>query len=229
MFTGNSKTTYWLIGVLITIIIAVGGFFVWQNTATKNKNTNSSSQNTANTNSSFQNNTNADSVNRAEEKAKTVVAPSTGKELVVEGVPTIATASTAVSAKGAYDLLLVEAKKWKEDAVLVNLKSDQDVALDGKSSTWEAHFISKGDLKKGWKATMKDKIVSDAAEEETNAKNIVEPPFTVDSGDAIKAGLGDLGATEVTVSSIRLFQETESGEWFWSIATDKGNITLKSR
>jgi len=137
--------------------------------------------------------------------------------------------STAVSAKGAYDLLLVEAKKWKEDAVLVNLKSDQDVALDGKSSTWEAHFISKGDLKKGWKATMKDKIVSDAAEEETNAKNIVEPPFTVDSGDAIKAGLGDLGATEVTVSSIRLFQETESGEWFWSIATDKGNITLKSR
>lgn len=209
-----------IIGVMILIAIAAGGFFVWQNQNTATKNTNSSSS---------QNNTNADSVIRAEEKAKTVVAPSTGKELVVEGVPPVAAAPTALSAKGAYDLLFVEAKKWKEDAVLVNLRSDKDIALDGKSNIWEGFFISQADHTKGWSAALENGIVGIGKEKPSSAKTLTEPGFVVDSGDAIKAGLGDLGQTEVTVSSIRLFQETESGEWFWSIAADKGNVTLKAR
>ena len=168
-----------------------------------------------------------------------VVAPSTGKEVEVKGVLEVAEASTAVTAKGAYEKLLAEAKKWKEDATLVNLRSDQDVALDGKSIKWEGFFISQSDHSKGWKAVLQDGVAGNSAEQETNAKVLTEPAFMVsanggsasggDSADAIKAGLGDLGALEVKVSSIRLFQETESGEWFWSVATDKGNITLKAR
>ncbi len=212
MTNDSSKIIYWGIGILASVAVVVGGFFVWKNYTQQPQ---------------YVNNTNA--INQDIIKENTVVAPSTGKEVVIEGVPTAATASAAVSAKEAYELFLAEAKKWKEDAVLVNLKSDKDVALDGKSSTWEAHFISKSELTKGWTAVMKNKVVADAVEEVTNAKNIVEPALTVDSGDAIKAGLGDLGQSEVRVSSIRLYQETEAAEWFWSIATDKGNITLIAR
>ena len=221
----SSKTTYYLLAVLMLVILAAGGFFYWKTSKDLPDITAGQPQNT---NVSQNSNTTA-----------IVVAPSTGKEVEVKGVPEVAEAQTAVAAKGAYEKLLAEAKKWMDDAVLVNLRSDQDVALDGRSIKWEARFISKSDLTKGWKAVLKDGTVSDAAEQGASAKILTDPDFAVsanggsasggDSGDAIKAGLGDLGASEVKVSSIRLFQETESGEWFWSVATDKGNITLKAR
>ena len=211
----SSKTTYYLLAVLILVILAAGGIFYWQTSKDLPDITAGQPQN-----ANVAQNSNA---------AAIVVAPSTGKGVEVKGVPETAEASTAVTAKGAYEKLLAEAKIWKDDATLVSLSSDSDVALDGKSTKWEARFISKSDLTKGWKAVLKDGTVSDAAKQGASAKILTDPGFAVDSGDAIKAGLGDLGASEVKVSSIRLFQETESGEWFWSIATDKGNITLKAR
>ena len=211
----NLTATYWLFGVLILVILAAGGFLYWNTPKDLPDITAGQPQNT--------------NVSQNSNAAAIVVAPSTGKEVEVKGVPETAEAQTAVTAKAAYEKLLAEVKKWMDDAVLVNLRSDQDVALDGRSIKWEARFISKSDLTKGWKAVLKDGTVSDAAEQGASAKILTDPGFAVDSGDAIKAGLGDLGASEVKVSSIRLFQETESGEWFWSVATDKGNITLKAR
>ena len=211
----NLTATYWLFGVLILVILAAGGFLYWNTPKDLPDITAGQPQNT--------------NVSQNSNAAAIVVAPSTGKEVEVKGVPETAEAQTAVTAKAAYEKLLAEAKIWKDDATLVSLSSDSDVALDGKSAKWEARFISKSDLTKGWKAVLKDGTVSDAAEQGASAKILTDPAFAVDSGDAIKAGLGDLGASEVKVSSIRLFQETESGEWFWSIATDKGNITLKAR
>src|SRR3990172_9876199 len=211
----NLTATYWLFGVLILVILAAGGFLYWNTPKDLPDITAGQPQNA---NVSQNSNTTA-----------IVVAPSTGKEVEVKGVPETAEAQTAVTAKGAYEKLLAEAKKWMDDAVLVNLRSDQDVALDGRSIKWEGFFISQSDHKIGWSAIFQDGIVSGSKEQETSAKKITEPAFTAASGDAIKAGLGDLGASEVKVSSIRLFQETESGEWFWSVATDKGNITLKAR
>src|SRR3990167_6414664 len=211
----SSKTTYYLLAVLMLVILAAGGFFYWKTSKDLPDITAGQPQNA---NVSQNSNTTA-----------IVVAPSTGKEVEVKGVPETAEAQTAVTAKGAYEKLLAQAKIWKDDAILVSLSSDSDVALDVKSAKWEARFISKSDLTKGWKAVLKDGAVSDAVEQGVSAKILTDPGFAVDSGDAIKAGLGDLGASEVKVSSIRLFQETESGEWFWSVATDKGNITLKAR
>lgn len=213
---GQSKIWFAVIGVLAVVVVVMGGIFVWQNIVSPPPSTPDQSRNI---NISASRNV----------SVATVVAPSSGKEVVVEGVPLRAQSTTAVTAKEAYDLFLAEAKKWKDDAVLVSIASDKDAALDGRSATWEAHFISQGDHAKGWKATLKDKTVTDIGEETTSAKTLTEPKFTVDSGDAIKAGLGDLGASEVKVSSMRLFQETEGGEWFWSVATDKGNITLKAQ
>ena len=216
MSTESSKTFYLLTGVIvIVIVISVGGFLYWNTSKDLPDITAGQPQN-----ANVSQNSNATAI---------VVAPSTGKEVEVKGVPETAEAQTAVTAKGAYEKLLAEAKKWMDDAVLVNLRSDQDVALDGRSIKWEGFFISQSDHKIGWSAIFQDGIVSGSKEQETSAKKITEPAFTADSGDAIKAGLGDLGASEVKVSSIRLFQETESGEWFWSVATDKGNITLKAR
>src|SRR3990172_887758 len=221
----SSKTTYYLLAVLILVVLAAGGIFYWQTSKDLPDITAGQPQNV--------------NVSQNSNAAAIVVAPSTGKEVEVKGVPEIAEAQTAVTAKGAYEKLLAEAKIWKDEAKFVSLSSDSDVALDGKSTKWEARFISKSDLTKGWKAVFKDGAVSDAAEQGASAKILTDPAFAVsanggsasggDSGDAIKAGLGDLGASEVKVSSIRLFQETESGEWFWSVATDKGNITLKAR
>ena len=211
----SSKTTYYLLAVLILVVLAAGGIFYWQTSKDLPDITAGQPQNA--------------NVSQNSNAAAIVVAPSTGKEVEVKGVPEIAEAQTAVTAKGAYEKLSAEAKIWKDDATLVSLSSDSDVALDGKSAKWEARFISKSDLTKGWKAVLKDGTVSDAAKQGASAKILTDPGFAVDSGDAIKAGLGDLGASEVKVSSIRLFQETESGEWFWSVATDKGNITLKAR
>ena len=211
----SSKTTYYLLAVLILVILAAGGIFYWKTSKDLPDITAGQPQNA--------------NVSQNSNAAAIVVAPSTGQEVEVKGVPEVAEAQTAVAAKGAYEKLLAEAKIWKDDAILVSLSSDSDVALDGKSTKWEARFISKSDLTKGWKAVLKDGAVSDAAEQGASAKILTDPGFAVDSGDAIKAGLGDLGASEVKVSSIRLFQETESGEWFWSVATDKGNITLKAR
>ena len=226
MSTESSKTFYLLIGVIvIVIVISAGGFLYWNTPKDLPDITAGQPQNT--------------NVSQNSNAAAIVVAPSTGKEVEVKGVPETAEAQTAVTAKAAYEKLLAEAKIWKDDATLVSLSSDSDVALDGKSAKWEARFISKSDLTKGWKAVLKDGTVSDAVEQGASAKILTDPDFAVsanggsasggDSGDAIKAGLGDLGASEVKVSSIRLFQETESGEWFWSVATDKGNITLKAR
>jgi len=216
MSTESSKTFYLLTGVIvIVIVISVGGFLYWNTSKDLPDITAGQPQNA--------------NVSQNSNAAAIVVAPSTGKEVEVKGVPETAEAQTAVTAKGAYEKLLAEAKIWKDDAILVSLSSDSDVALDGKSAKWEARFISKSDLTKGWKAVLKDGAVSNAAEQGASAKILTDPAFAVDSGDAIKAGLGDLGASEVKVSSIRLFQETESGEWFWSVATDKGNITLKAR
>src|SRR3990170_3456814 len=216
MSTESSKTLYLLTGVIvIVIVISVGGFLYWNTSKVLPDITTGQPQNA--------------NVSQNSNAAAIVVAPSTGKEVEVKGVPETAEAQTAVTAKGAYEKLLAEAKKWMDDAVLVNLRSDQDVALDGRSIKWEGFFISQSDHKIGWSAIFQDGIVSGSKEQETSAKKITEPAFTADSGDAIKAGLGDLGASEVKVSSIRLFQETESGEWFWSVATDKGNITLKAR
>src|SRR3989338_789748 len=211
----SSKTTYYLLAVLLLVILAAGGFFYWQTSKDLPDITAGQPQNA--------------NVSQNSNAAAIVVAPSTGKEVEVKGVPETAEAQTAVTARGAYEKLLAEAKIWKDDAILVSLSSDSDVALDGKSTKWEARFISKSDLTKGWKAVLKDGAVSDTAEQGASAKILTDPGFVVDSWDAIKAGLGDLGASEVKVSSIRLFQETLSGEWFWSIATDKGNITLKAR
>ena len=216
MSTESSKTFYLLIGVIvIVIVISVGGFLYWNTSKVLPDITTGQPQNA--------------NVSQNSNTAAIVVAPSTGKEVEVKGVPETAEAQTAVTAKAAYEKLLAEAKKWMDDAVLVNLRSDQDVALDGRSIKWEGFFISQSDHKIGWSAIFQDGIVSGSKKQETSAKKITEPAFTADSGDAIKAGLGDLGASEVKVSSIRLFQETESGEWFWSVATDKGNITLKAR
>jgi len=216
MSAESSKTFYLLIGVIVIVmVISAGGFFYWKTSKDLPDITTGQPQN-----ANVAQNSNA---------AAIVVAPSTGKEVEVKGVPVTAEAQTAVAAKAAYEKLLAQAKIWKDDAILVSLSSDSDVALDGKSAKWEARFISKSDLTKGWKAVLKDGAVSDAAEQGASAKILTDPGFAVDSGDAIKAGLGDLGASEVKVSSIRLFQETESGEWFWSVATDKGNITLKAR
>lgn len=203
------------IAALIIAVIAGVGFFYWK--SAKDLPDIAAGQ-PQNVNVSQNSNTTA-----------TVIAPSTGKEVEVKGVPEVAEALTAVTAKGAYEKLLAEAKKWKDDATLVNLRSDQDVALDGKSTKWEGFFISQSDHKIGWSAVFKDGLILGIKEQETSAKKLTEPAFTIDSGDAIKSGLGDLGASEVKVSSIRLFQETESGEWFWSVATDKGNITLKAK
>src|SRR3989344_5083250 len=195
----NLTATYWLFGVLILVILAAGGFLYWNTPKDLPDISAGQPQNT--------------NVSQNSNAAAIVVAPSTGKEVEVKGVPETAEAQTAVTAKAAYEKLLAEAKIWKDDATLVSLSSDSDVALDGKSAKWEARFISKSDLTKGWKAVLKDGAVSDAAEQGASAKILTDPGFIVDSGDAIKAGLGDLGASEVKVSSIRLFQETESGEW----------------
>lgn len=203
------------IAALIIAVIAGVGFFYWKTAKDLPDITTGQPQNV--------------NVSQNSNAAAIVVAPSTGKEVEVKGVPEVAEALTAVTAKGAYEKLSAEAKIWKDDAVLVNLRSDQDVALDGKSAKWEGFFISQSDHTKGWKVKIEDGIVGQGSELVSSAKTLIEPAFTIDSGDAIKAGLGDLGASEVKVSSIRLFQETESGEWFWSVASDKGNITLKAR
>src|SRR3990172_8572158 len=119
----SSKTTYYLLAVLILVILAAGGIFYWQTSKDLPDITAGQPQNA---NVSQNSNTTA-----------IVVAPSTGKEVEVKGVPETAEAQTAVTAKGAYEKLLAQAKKWMDDAVLVNLRSDQDVALDGRSIKWE--------------------------------------------------------------------------------------------
>ena len=143
-----------------------------------------------------------------------MVAPSTGKEVEVKGVLEVAEASTAVTAKGAYEKLLAEAKKWKEDATLVNLRSDQDVALDGKSIKWEGFFISQSDHSKGWKAVLQDGVAGNSAEQETNAKVLTEPVYCRFGGARSKTGPGDLGASEVKVSSIRLSKRPNPANGF---------------
>src|SRR3989344_981563 len=102
MFTNSHKIIYLSLVIVIVIVISAGGIFYWKSEKDLPDITAGQPQNA--------------NVSQNSNAAAIVVAPSTGKEVEVKGVPETAEAQTAVTAKAAYEKLLDQAKIWKDDA-----------------------------------------------------------------------------------------------------------------
>ncbi|KKP98295.1 MAG: hypothetical protein US79_C0007G0002 [Parcubacteria group bacterium GW2011_GWC1_38_17] len=134
-----------------------------------------------------------------------------------------------LTVKGAYDLALVEAKKWSLDTKLVFVKSLGAVTLEGKSSQWQLAFSSATQKDKGYEVIIQaDQIVS-KKEIDSAAVGADLPINLKDSAEAIKV-LQELPQfSRATLSAISLYYNTDGKVWRYTLSTSNGGTSVAAQ
>ncbi|MBI5465814.1 MAG: hypothetical protein HY974_00825 [Candidatus Kerfeldbacteria bacterium] len=145
----------------------------------------------------------------------------------VKGVPQEA-AVEATDAKTALTLATPVAQTWNQAAKPIYIKSGADVALDGRSLTWEAAFgVPEGGKIKAYAVSIANGRVG-KSEAITTSDTIVVPlpDDWSDSKDAIRRAIEILKAPELTVRKMEFYQNTGGQVWRWTLATSKGTVSM---
>jgi len=158
-------------------------------------------------------------------------APAAPKPFVytdVKGVPQEA-AVQATDAKTALTLATPVAESWDKAAKPIFIKSGSDVALDGRSVTWEVAFgVAQGGAKlKAYHVIIEGGQVK-TSEPTVTADTLVVPlpEAWSDSKDAIRRAVEILKAPELTVKHMEFYQNTGGQVWRWTLATSKGTVSM---
>ncbi|MBI4993605.1 hypothetical protein HZC33_01425 [Candidatus Wolfebacteria bacterium] len=150
----------------------------------------------------------------------TLMPKNDGEKIIVSGA--------VLTIKGSYEVSIVEAKKWANDAKLVFIKSLGAVNLEGKSSEWQAIFGSK-EKKKGYEIIIQaDKIVSQK-EIESELGGFDLPQIWQDSGFAVAALQALPQFSDATISSITFYYSNDAQKWGYAFATSKGTTSMYAR
>lgn len=132
-----------------------------------------------------------------------------------------------LTVKGTYDLARTDATTWSPDAKLAFIKSLGAITLGGKSSQWQAVFVSKTKTGMGYEIIIqadqivsKKEIPSKATGADTPAKN------WYDSDGAIKSLQTMPQFFDATVSSITFSYDTDSKKWIYALSTSRGATAM---
>lgn len=126
--------------------------------------------------------------------------------------------------KQAYGLALPEAAKWSSDASLIFVRSLGALALDGKSSAWQAIYGShqKG---KGYEVIIQSDQITSQKEIKSALAGWPLPGNWYDSNEALSVLQNLASSGEETVSAISFYYSAPAKLWAYGLATGPGEKT----
>lgn len=143
-----------------------------------------------------------------------------------EGEKVIVT-KAVLTVRGSYDLAAPEVKKWSQDAKLAFIKSLGAITLEGKSSQWQLAFSAVTKKGKGYEIIIQENKIVSQKEIESAAVGADLPQVWMDSGEAI-ATLQELPQySNVSVSSMNFFYNTDAKEWRYGLVTSLGVASVR--
>jgi hypothetical protein len=137
---------------------------------------------------------------------------------------TVIITKAKLTLKEAYNLSLVEAEKWSNDAKLIFIKSNGALGLDGKASSWQLAY---GSINKraGYEIIIvSDKIVS-AKEIKSDSSGFSLPANWYDSYEAI-AALNLPQFSQDTISAISFYYSSANDSWAYGLANDQKTTSM---
>ncbi|MDO8604624.1 MAG: hypothetical protein Q7K40_04510 [bacterium] len=130
--------------------------------------------------------------------------------------------------KNAFDVAVVDAKKWSNDASLIFVKSLGTVTLQGKSSAWQFAFGSKL-KKKGYEIIIQGNSITVQRETETTSTGYILPRNWYDSRDAIISIQALSQFSDAALNSLIFFYSEDGKIWQYGLSTSLGNTTMLVR
>lgn len=141
----------------------------------------------------------------------------------------VVVASAVLTVKGVVDKTGSEAKVWKSDAKLSFVKALATVTLEGKSSSWQAVYVSAtAGADDGYEIIVEgESIVSKKAIPSTS-RGADLPETYKDSPQAI-AALAELPQfSDATISGLNFYYNADGKVWRYAVSTNKGTTSVQA-
>ena len=131
--------------------------------------------------------------------------------------------------QSAYDIALARAKLWHTDAKLANMSSASGATdANGISRKWDFIFVSPEAPKKGFEVVVSNGSITSASEIMVADAGGTLPSNLISTELAIARAKAVPGYANVTVISVEAAYGPDGSQWYWSVKTSKGTVTVKA-
>lgn len=129
------------------------------------------------------------------------------------------------TARNAFDIALLEARKWQTDAELALLNSGES-GNNGKSDYWKLIFISGSNKGKGYQVEVNNYKITSAAEIPFIGKGADFPVDIISPEEAILRLRQLNGRQDAKILGVEAIYDANAKTWFWGVKTDRGVVAI---
>lgn len=221
MEENTSNKIFWIGGVVVIVIFALGIYF-WQTSPMFKRAVTFLEKPTVITENivipdTTTTRTGDARVASGDKYAVSLVPKTKGEEVVVP--------NAVLTLRESFNLARIEGEKWATDAKLVYIKSLGAVTLEGKSSTWQVVMGSR--IKnKGYEVVIQGDAVLSQKEVSSKDYGGVIPEQWKDLTVVIKELQSHPLYQNATISEVNFYYNTDNKKWYYAIATSKGMSSI---